>query len=791
MPVELIIVIKANVTRRKRYTGECSYTRGEIPVAEEIHGTGAGKNSRGRGISSAAAGKRTATERKSGKGTRRSNGRVITLAGKNAEAPVAVQDLVPDDIVFAMDIGTRTIAGVVGRQEGDCFHVLATEVCEHKSRAMMDGQIHDIDQAAVTAMEVKQRLEARMGFRLKRVAIAAAGRVLKTCQVKVEKSLEPDAEIDADFVSSLEIEGIQRAQMFLDENSESDERNQYYCVGYSVINYYLNGYMISKLAGHKGKTAGAEILATFLPLTVVDSLYSVVNRIGLEVSSLTLEPIAAINVAIAPDLRLLNLALVDIGAGTSDIALTKEGSVFAYAMAPIAGDEITERISQQYLVDFATAEKIKVSLSSGKGNIRFTDILRKKHEISAAEVLRDIEDTIRLLASTISGKILEYNRKSPNAVFLVGGGSRIPLLSKILAEQLGLPEDRVVVRGRDVIRGVKFSDRKLYGPEAVTPFGIAVTAQMYAGKDFLSVTVNEKKVKLFNSKKLTVSDALVIYGFDAENLIGRSGRSIACTVNGEERRFRGEFGKAAEIWLDGKPASLDTALSFGNNITVVPAQNGRDASVKAHELIPDYCSSSVILNGNPVDTSTIILVNGAQVSADTEIKDGDIVQYSRIKTLGDLLEAAGFTETECEITVNGMKDCGYDYLLKDRDVVTCAERSERSTYSMTGITGQVGEDKAEADTDADDEAGTEDEAVAASGTGISSGPDEWFDVTVNGKTVSLKRSHGRHMFVDVFNYIDFDLTKPQGTIELRLNGKPAAFTDLIDEGDEIEISWRK
>ena len=114
-------------------------------MAEEYHGTGAGKESSGRGISSAAAGKRTAAERKSGKGPKRSNGRVIRLAGKNAEAPVPVQDLVPDDIVFAMDIGTRTIAGVVGRQEGDCFHVLATEVCEHKSRAMMDGQIHDID----------------------------------------------------------------------------------------------------------------------------------------------------------------------------------------------------------------------------------------------------------------------------------------------------------------------------------------------------------------------------------------------------------------------------------------------------------------------------------------------------------------------------------------------------------------------------------------------------------------------------------------------------------------------
>ena len=97
-------------------------------------------------------------------------------------------------------------------------------------------------------------------------------------------------------------------------------------------------------------------------------------------------------------------------------------------------------------------KKIKTSLATGKDRIRFTDILKKKHEIAASEILRDIEDTIRQLASTISGKILEFNRKSPNAVFLVGGGSRIPLLPQILAEQLGLPEDRVAVRGRDVIK---------------------------------------------------------------------------------------------------------------------------------------------------------------------------------------------------------------------------------------------------------------------------------------------------------------------------------------------------
>ena len=169
-----------------------------------------------------------------------------------------------------------------------------------------------------------------------------------------------------------------------------------------------------------------------------------------------------------------------------------------------------------------------------------------------------------------------------------------------------------------MIKGVRISDKKLYGPESVTPFGIAVTAQMYAGKDFLSVAVNDKKVKLFNTKRLTIADALLLYGFSAGDLIGRSGRSITCTVNGEERRFRGEYGKAAEILNNGKPASLDTPLSYGDKITVIPARNGRDASVKAFELVPDYCSSSVILNGNPVDTSTVILVNGKQAGADTE-----------------------------------------------------------------------------------------------------------------------------------------------------------------------------
>ena len=65
------------------------------------------------------------------------------------------------------------------------------------------------------------------------------------------------------------------------------------------------------------------------------------------------------NIAIPEQYRLLNIGLVDVGAGTSDICLTKDGCIIAYGMIPCAGDEITECIAKTYLVDFNTAKRLK------------------------------------------------------------------------------------------------------------------------------------------------------------------------------------------------------------------------------------------------------------------------------------------------------------------------------------------------------------------------------------------------------------------------------------------------
>ena len=92
----------------------------------------------------------------------------------------------------------------------------------------------------------------------------------------------------------------------------------FYCVGYSVVRYYLNGLWMGQPEHHKAKTIGADIIATFLPDDVVDGLYSAVELAGLRVANLTLEPIAAIRVAIPEKFRLLNIAMIDVGARHPD-----------------------------------------------------------------------------------------------------------------------------------------------------------------------------------------------------------------------------------------------------------------------------------------------------------------------------------------------------------------------------------------------------------------------------------------------------------------------------------------
>ena len=289
--------------------------------------------------------------------------------------------------IFSLDIGTRSVIGIVAETNADGqLEIIATTRQEHKTRAMLDGQIHDVPQVAAIIREVKEALVKETGP-ITSAAVAAAGRALYTMTAEAEVAV--NGIITAEQERSLDFAGVQAAQAKLASSHTVEDPTRYYCVGYSTIKYILDDIPLKSLVGQRGKIAKASVIATFLPRQVIDSMQSALHASDLDMRALTLEPIAAINVLIPPTMRHLNLVLVDIGAGTSDVAITKNGSVIAYGMVPLAGDEITEAISQRFLLDFNVAESIKRKAANGEG-ASFSDILGASYDLTAEEIIHPI-----------------------------------------------------------------------------------------------------------------------------------------------------------------------------------------------------------------------------------------------------------------------------------------------------------------------------------------------------------------------------------------------------------------
>lgn len=643
-----------------------------------------------------------------------------------------------DDLIFSLDIGTRTIIGIVGKyMEDGKIQILAYSIKEHERRNMYDGQIHDIEGVTKIVKEIKEELEGELGIELKRVSIAAAGRSLKTCKVRVDKEIDSTIEINQNIIEALELEAVQKAQHKINEE-ENQSKLKYYSIDYSVINYYLNDNIMTKLDGHRGEKIGVELLATFLPQMVIESLYTVISKAGLQVGNITLEPIAAINVAIKEELRLLNLALVDIGAGTSDIAITKDGNIIAYAMTSTAGDEITEALSRRYLLDFNVSEELKVHLSSQ--NIHhFKDIVGIEYELTTEEIVDSIKDTIDTISKGIVEKIVEFNGKAPSAVFLIGGSSQMPGLRESLAKNLGLPKERVSVRNASLIENVDGIDDSIHGPDIVTPIGIAVESVNKKYSNFIQIQFNGEDIRLFNTNRVKVSDILVLTGYDPKNLVPKMGEDFIYFVNGDKKSLTGNIGEPAKIHVNNKIANFNTSLQDGDIIEITKGTKGDKKAPYLYDCISR--EKMIFINNESFNLLKDIKINGMKVKGNPKLNEGDRIEFIEIKTIEELIEYLNKNITLDDIILNGER-------IKEN--VNLNPKDE-----------------------------------------LFFSPTKTINLIINGEKTTITYKKEEFVFVDIFDHIDFDLTKPRGNLVLKVNGMDAEYMAPLKDGDIIQIWWDK
>ncbi len=580
-----------------------------------------------------------------------------------AKGQVKKTQVQADQMIFALDIGTRSVIGMIGVVEEDKVKIIAIEKEEHNERAMIDGQIENIDKVSVLAGRVKKKLESRLHCKLKKVCVAAAGRALRTRRTEYEIDLPGKQLIDDEVISRLEAGAVGKIEEAFDaENSAEDESRRFYLVGYTVCQYYLDEYRMSSLKDHRGQKVKVDLIATFLPSEVVESLYTTMNKIGLEVVSVTLEPIAAINAVIPENLRLLNLVLVDIGAGTSDIAACTDGSVTGYTMATVAGDEITETIMKEYLVDFRTAESVKAQLEQ-EGDVIFTDILGFERKASREEMLQCIRGTSEILSKEIAEKVLEVNGGAPSALFLAGGGSKLAGLKEGITAALKMDVNRVAIAGNN-FRLSAFSDEyDLNNPEYATPLGIVVSSGLNLINDSFRVILNGRPAKLFRSGSFTALNLLMMNGYNFQDILGRPGTSLAVTVNGKRKVFYGTAAQPASLFINKQEGKLSTIINAGDQIDFVPAVPG----VPAKACLGDIEGASECLE---------ITLNGGFMPLETPLKIGDVIRIRMPKEETEEKEHIEEAHIEEEYTEEGHIEDEYIEEEHPKDVYTEEGRIE-------------------------------------------------------------------------------------------------------------------
>ncbi len=701
--------------------------------------------------------------------------------------------------VFSIDIGTRKVAGILGELVLNKIIIKDAVLKEHRERAMLDGQIHNIEYVTEIVKEVVEEIEKRNNIKIEKATTALAGRNLITEKVDIKK--EKKGEIDRDDILQIEMESVRKSyEIIVNKN-----KKEYYCVGFSPVLFKIDGEEIKNpLQQFCRETFEIQSIVTFLPKIAFNSMVSVFKNCNLKIESITLEPIAALQVTIPEDMRLLNLTLVDIGAGTSDIAITDKGKIIAYGMIPKAGDEITEEICKNFIIDFNEAEKLKRNIEKEK-NIEVKNIFGNSIKINYDEFINVIIDKVEEIATDIADKILNLNFKQPQAVVLVGGGSSLNLIKEKVALKLGIPATRVGNRLPKDIANIVNIPPILQGPEGITPVGILETAIYERGIGFIEVVINGEKEYILNlEQNIKLLDILMAKGYELKKLYGKPGNALTYSLNGELKILRGGRAEHAKIYINGIQKNLEDYVQNGDKIFITEPVDGIDASALIKDILPQDLFLSVELNGNVMKISPRVFCDGREVSEDEPLKDRANITYESVSTILEILAQQGFNldntnERDIIITLNGepvvLKQRNYqlkvngrevskDYKVKNFDKILF--REVPSFYRIKDILKEPQKNKIKVKINGKIfEIEKENYEIYMNGKRVSE--DEFL---INGANIEIKSAEVNLILSNIFKTYPVDFQKAKGKIiEFYVDGEKAGYTTPIKDGSEIEINF--
>jgi cell division protein FtsA len=366
-------------------------------------------------------------------------------------------------LVFEIDDeGLGTVRGV-GRKRQGLSH-------------MQSGTVADIAAVVDNCAVALQEAEEMAGFRPSQVVIGIAGELVKGfTTTHSQERKRPDQPITEAELQKL-IDGVQREALIEAERAITWETGLPHVdvrlVHAAVTSSAIDGYSLTNPVGFQGRHVKIGIFNAFAPLVHLGALQSVAAQLDLELLEIVAEPYAVARVLGTEQVRQTGALFVDVGGGTTDVALVRQGGIEGTRMFALGGRAFTKSIADRLDLPFPRAEALKVDYARGLEVDRRQDISN-----IIGEDVRVWSAGVELVMEELSGGDL-----LPGRIFLCGGGSRLPeIRDGLIAESFWkqMPFARppeVTVLSPDQIDTVVDATDLLVDQQDVTPLGLAYQA---------------------------------------------------------------------------------------------------------------------------------------------------------------------------------------------------------------------------------------------------------------------------------------------------------------------------
>ncbi len=400
-------------------------------------------------------------------------------------------------LFIALDIGTEVVKALVCSAEGDRGRILGVGRQKQRLGDMASGAVTDIGAVINNCNEAIRKAEKMAGVTTDQLVMGIAGELVKGATTTISYTRrEPDTKIDLGELKNI-VHKVQwkafdevRSEMAFETGyNEIDIK----LVNAAIVDVRIDGYKVANPLGFQGKEVTISIFNAFAPLVHYGSLQTIAAELDMDLLAITAGPYALARCLGHEDGGNLSAIFIDIGGGTTDLAVVSNGSVEGTKMFTLGGRSFTKRLAQALSVGYEDAEKIKLAYSGEQ-------LEKQSHRIVREAMKSDCQVWISGVALTLAE--IEKIDILPSKIYICGGGSLLPEIKEVLdsrewTQTLPFPKKPAITfLEPKMLANMIDETRLLKDPIDVPTVALANIGLEYVGEEQILAKLLKKVVRL-------------------------------------------------------------------------------------------------------------------------------------------------------------------------------------------------------------------------------------------------------------------------------------------------------